>query len=206
VTRPRSTRPFHRPMANIRSLLVLCRAGTRLAPDGCQRGRLTVDVGRLSSSFRTHRTDGVPGLHGSTRSAGKRAITLPAPDKSTAFPVFMARRAARENVPSIRPLPDEPTAFPPVMVRRTARDNVPSPKPAPDGAPHGRERRGLPTPRAADPAGAGGSWARVGAANCGVLESSPRPAASWPSSCPFHRSTANYNYPKKRDHKKRNTL
>jgi hypothetical protein len=30
-----------------------------------------------------------------------------------------------------------------------------------------------PTPRAADPAGAGGSWARVGAANCGVLAAIP---------------------------------
>jgi hypothetical protein len=29
------------------------------------------------------------------------------------------------------------------------------------------------TPRAADPAGASGSWARVGAANCGVLAAIP---------------------------------
>jgi hypothetical protein len=38
VSQPRPTRSFHRSTANIRSLLGLCRAATRLGSDGCQRG------------------------------------------------------------------------------------------------------------------------------------------------------------------------
>jgi hypothetical protein len=56
---------------------------------------------------------------------------------------------------------------------------------------HRTPPRRLPTPRAADPAGAGDSWARLRNANCGVLEASPRSVTRSRSTRSFHRPTAN---------------